>query len=368
VVEHIVIMAGGAGTRLWPASRQAFPKQFLDLGSGTSLFVDTLRRAAALKFSGCLLVVTHADQVGIIREQAETYNRRFGAFPAPIVVLAEPEARNTGPALAYAAAYLRGMGPGGGSFLVQTADHSIEPEASFAADVKTASRLAAAGYLVTFGITPTRAETGYGYIEAGPALAGDLSGGRGREVARFREKPDRATAEAFLEQGGFYWNSGMFVFPLDSFLSGLDAASPEVTGPFAGLPPAQPPPPAGELVVVEVTDALRRIYARLPSISIDYALMEKHARCAMVPASFSWSDVGSWDEVARLFPGGGAATFASGAEKNFVYSDQPVALAGVKDLIVVVNNGVVLVARRGESQRVKEIVEQLGQAGRGELL
>jgi mannose-1-phosphate guanylyltransferase len=122
------------------------------------------------------------------------------------------------------------------------------------------------------------------------------------------------------------------------------------------------------VAVVEVTEALRQIYAQLPSISIDYALMEKHPRCAMVPASFAWSDVGSWDETARLFPGGSEATFASGAKGCFVYSDLPVALAGVRDLIVVVKNGVVLVARKGESQRVKELVEQVKQAGKDKLL
>jgi len=363
VVKHIVIMAGGAGTRLWPASRKALPKQFLDLGTGTSLFVATLKRAASLDIAGCLLVVTHADQAEIIREQVDLYRRLHGDFPAPIVVLAEPEARNTAPALAYAACFLKSLGAGKESFLVQTADHNIEPEPVFAADVEDASRLAEAGYLVTFGITPTRAETGYGYIEAG-----EPAGSRGREVARFREKPDRAAAEGFLAKGGFYWNSGMFVFGLESFLTGLETATPEVVSPFAGLPQAPPLPSTGEVAVVEVTEQLRQIYAQLPSISIDYALMEKHPRCAMVKASFAWSDVGSWDETARLFPGGSEATFASGSENCFVYSDLPVALAGVEDLIVIVKNGVVLVARKGESQRVKELVEQVKQAGKDKLL
>jgi mannose-1-phosphate guanylyltransferase/mannose-6-phosphate isomerase len=366
MVKHIVILAGGAGTRLWPASRRELPKQFLDLGSGTSLFVQTLRRAAALNFRGCLLVVTHAGQAGLIRGQVELYRRRHGAFPAPILVLAEPEARNTGPALAYAAAVLKKLGPGTDSFLVQTADHSIEPELSFAADVETASRLAEAGYLVTFGIKPDRPETGYGYIEAGEALTGELEGGAA--VASFREKPDRPTAEAYLAQGGYFWNSGMFVFRLDSFLAGLAAASPEVSGPFADLALDCALPRGGGIAVLEPTAALRRAYGRLPSISIDYALMEKHARRAMVPACFDWSDVGSWDEVARLFPGGGPGTFRAAAAGSFVYSDLPVALAGVKDLIVVVKNGVVLVARRGATQEVKALVEQVRRAGREELL
>jgi mannose-1-phosphate guanylyltransferase/mannose-6-phosphate isomerase len=362
VVDHIVIMAGGAGTRLWPASRQQQPKQFLDLGSGVSLFVSTLRRAAALNCPGCLVVVTHAGQVKIIREQLEDYRRLYGAFPAPVVILPEPEARNTAPALAYAASFLRGRGSGAGSFLVQTADHSIEPVEAFAADVEKASTLAGEGYLVTFGVTPTRAETGYGYIEAGAALSG------GAEVARFKEKPDLAAAETMLERGGYFWNSGMFVFPLDMFWQGLSDASPGVTKPFSGLSLALDLPRPVEAALLEVTEALKRAYGRLPSVSIDYALMEKHGRCAMVSSTFSWSDVGSWEEVARLFPGGGPGTFVSGAEGSFVFSDLPVALAGVEDLIVVVKNGVVLVTRKGASQQVKALVEQVRQAGRHELL
>ena len=371
MVKHAVILAGGAGTRLWPASTRKHPKQFMRLGRERSLFALTLQRAIGLGLQGMICVVTHRDHAEAIAEECRAVVEG-GSFAANrIVILPEPEGRNTAPALAYACAVLSGAGFGEDTLIVMPADHMIEPLSKFAEDVDRAARLAEQDWLVTFGIQPQGPETGYGYIEAGDALE------TGLEVRRFKEKPDAATARSFLAEGNHYWNSGMFAFRAECFRRQLQQHAPQVARAFSGSVAPQwrargaSIPDGPQLVPPD--DALQAAYGRTPSISIDYAVMEHSRRCALIPAGFAWSDVGSWDVVAELFasrPDGGAADSVIGveAERNFVFSDLPVALAGVEDLIVVVKNGAVLICRKGQTQLVRDLVQSLKQRDRTDLL
>ena len=366
MADATIIMAGGSGTRLWPASTPTRPKQLLRLGGGHSLIQQAILRAAAATPEGPIVIVTHRDHVEPIAEHVAELDRTHtgpaGAgqpVSSRLAYLPEPVGRNTAPAIALGVRFLeQELGPHA-SVLVLTADHVIRPLERFTADAAVATALAADGYLVTFGITPTRPETGYGYIQAGDALAAGLV------VDAFREKPDLATAEEYLRRGNFYWNSGMFAFTLGRFRDELRAHEPEIAQSFdqadAGLRAIGRPDGAR----ATDPDALRAVYEQLPKISIDYAVMERSSRVAVVPASFAWNDVGSWDEAAALSPSADDATPPQSAsivqvsgEDNYVDSELPVAICGVSGLHVIVQNGKVLVCRRGESQLVKQAVEE----------
>jgi mannose-1-phosphate guanylyltransferase/mannose-6-phosphate isomerase len=349
MVKHVVILAGGSGTRLWPASRTTLPKQFLNLRGGKSLFQETIERASALRTEGMIIVVTHKDHMGQIISQWNALSPKES--PQRRVVLSEPVACNTAPAIAYAASLLRTVGDATESFIVLASDHLIEPIENFRNDVDKASRLAQDGFLVTFGIPPRDPETGYGYIETGEEQP------PGYRVMRFHEKPNLATAVRYVEMGNFYWNSGMFTFRTDVFFQELRRHEPGVAEPFdaISLEMAQ----KESVLVPRDPDKVRSVYERLPSISIDYALMERSSNASMVKTTFDWSDIGSWDEVSRYFSAANTEALEVEAEGNFVYSDIPVALAGVNDLIVVVKNGVALVCKKGSSQLVRNVVEEV---------
>jgi mannose-1-phosphate guanylyltransferase/mannose-6-phosphate isomerase len=369
VLNHAVILAGGAGTRLWPASRQQHPKQFLRFTEGQSLFTMTLRRAIGLGIPGTICVVTHQDHFqGILRECEEVLeDTNFP--PERMLILAEPEARNTAPAIAYACSVLGELASPEDTLIVLPADHTIEPLSAFRDDVSKAATLAEADWLVTFGIPPEGPETGYGYVEAGERL------GPGFKVRRFKEKPDEATARSFLAQGNHYWNSGMFAFRIDRYLEELGRHAPDVARAFAAIPPpkSKRSSAGASPVLLPAGAQLKSVYRQSPSISIDYAVMEHSDRCVVVPAGFSWSDVGSWDVVAELFGTelerrSADSLIAVDAKDNFVLSDLPVALVGVRDLIVVVKNGIVMVCRKGKSQQVRDVVQRLKDEERRELL
>jgi mannose-1-phosphate guanylyltransferase/mannose-6-phosphate isomerase len=358
MIDAVFILAGGSGTRLWPASTKQSPKQFMKLKENKSLLQLTIERALAIETAKKVVIITLRDQLDAIKKDCS----ELSSGKERIVVLPEPAARNTAPAIALAAAYLEQEGEGHATALVLPADHLITPTESFVSDAARAGELAEQGYLVTFGIPPAHPETGYGYIEAGREQP------PGYLVTSFKEKPDHKTARKFVDAGNFYWNSGMFCFSAENYLQALSEHRGDITEVFDQISGEVPSRSEGGITIAMDSDEITRLYREAPAESIDYAVMERSRKTAMVKATFSWTDVGSWDEVARRELTPEADILCEDAEGNFVHSDLPVALCGVEDLIVVVKNGAVLVCKKGQSQKVKQIVGQAKEENRTDLL
>ncbi|MDR1108798.1 MAG: mannose-1-phosphate guanylyltransferase [Spirochaetaceae bacterium] len=372
-----IVMAGGAGTRLWPASNSQRPKQFLSAAGEASFFNAAVDRALAVTGAAGRVIIIAGEGhiphvIGACAGRAEKDRER-------LVVIPEPRARNTAAAIICGTRYAGLVSGEERTILVLTSDHIIRPLADFVADAAAAAAYARKDFLVVFGIPPQSPATGYGYIETAERLSGPGETPGERRVYRvkaFREKPDKETAASFLAAGGFYWNSGMFAFS-SAFITGeFRRNAPELLRPFDRLcPPGEAAYAVeGGVRVLRQWAGLSEAYGEVKSISFDYAEAEKCSNTAMVAADFEWLDVGSWDEYAKLSDSPGTEVYGSGAEGCFVDADIPVALCGVKDLIVVVRSGkdggppAVLISQKGETQRVREIVEKIRVAGRTELL
>ncbi len=349
-----IILCGGAGTRLWPLSRTLMPKQFAPLLGPQTLFYGAAERNLA--DAAELVVVTNADQWFLAAAELELLPA--GKKPAKTSFVIEPVGRNTAPAVALACL---GLSPDE-TVVVAPSDHLVRDGAAYRERILAAAALAAEGYLVTFGIRPNYPETGYGYIQADPARP--LSRPESYAVAAFKEKPDAATAARYVASGSYLWNSGMFVFKAGAFLQELRAARPELyeaaRAAYEGAERAADPKSGAALVRV-AEPAMKAI----PADSVDYAVMEKSARVAVVAAEFGWSDVGSWDALYDVAPkdaaGNAALAPLSAVDStgNLVVASRRVALVGLKDHIVVETADAVLVAKRGASQDVKAAVEAL---------
>ncbi|MDR1248562.1 MAG: mannose-1-phosphate guanylyltransferase [Treponema sp.] len=378
--DDCIIMAGGSGLRLWPASNSTMPKQFLSLTGEGNFFNDAVDRALAVTGSdGRVVIIAGKSHVHHIVRSCEKYG---GADKKRLILIPEPLAKNTAPAVACGAFYAGGADREDRNVLVLTSDHSIRPLPVFRADAETASAFSARGSLAVFGIPPRGPETGYGYIEVGEAEAQGAGETGAFRVRSFREKPNRERAEEFLAAGNYYWNSGMFGFSANFILEEFRRNAPEIYGAFAKL--AAPGEGAcslqGGIRVLDNWPGLEAAYRETPNISVDYAIAEKCRSVVMVRARFDWFDVGSWDEYARLSADSGAAgpgkgeVYALDAAGCFVDSDLPVALCGADDLIVVIRSGkdggpaTALIAKKGATQGVKNIVEQIRASGRTELL
>ncbi len=350
-----VILSGGTGTRLWPLSRAALPKQLLALHGERTMIQDTVLRASVPGAAAPLLLCGE-DHRFLIAEQMQT----IGVAPHAIVL--EPSGRNTAPAAAIAA-LLTAERDAEGIVLLLPSDHVVKDGAAFDMAVALAKVAARNGHIVTFGLTPKAPETGYGYIQLGDGL--DAATGVHR-VRAFKEKPNAETAASYITDGGYCWNSGMFVFRADVMLAELDRHTPGIVAACrAALEKSM-----RDLDFIRL-DA--KAFANAMNISIDYAVMEKTDKAAVVPCSFGWSDVGAWsslwalqtrDEAGNVFQGDVVAHNASG---SFVRCDKGLtALVGVKDLIVVVTDDAVLVAEKHRAQDVKEIVDKLKAMERSE--
>lgn len=346
-----VILSGGAGTRLWPVSREAYPKPFIRLADGKTLLRKTLERAVLVDGVSTVVTVTNKEHYFITRDE------HMGAgLPVEHVFLLEPCARNTAPAIAAAAFHALARFGDGAQLLVLPADHLIADEPAFVAAVNEALQLADQGLLVTFGIPPSSPETGYGYIECGERCGvGDAC-----RVARFVEKPALEIAREFVASGRFLWNSGMFCFRASAFLDALKQCDSALYSTAQACWQATPPGKDGRIDL----DAER--FAALPDISVDYAVMEKHGDVAVVKTAFQWNDIGSWNALGDLTPAdaNGNRTVGEAVLMNtrdcYIQSDsRVVATVGVENLVIVDTPDALLVADKRQAQGVKQVVQHL---------
>lgn len=350
-----VIMAGGNGSRLWPLSRTLYPKQFLKLDGDLTMLQCTIDRLNGLSCANPL-VVCNEEHRFVVAEQLLQLDKLAGN------IILEPVGRNTAPAVALAAltALKSGEDP---LLLLLAADHVIKNVTAFQQAVTTAQPLAQAGKLVTFGIVPVAPETGYGYIRRGSAVTESSSA---YQVASFVEKPNLATAQAYLESGEYYWNSGMFLFKASHYIAELEKFRPDILAAcensLANVSP--------DMDFIRVD---KQAFIACPDDSIDYAVMEKTADAVVVPMDAGWNDVGSWSSLWEINSKDTNDNVLNGdvlshnSNRNYVFAESAlVATVGVEDLVVVQTKDAVLVAARDQVQDVKKIVESIKAAGRQE--
>ncbi|MDN3608472.1 mannose-1-phosphate guanylyltransferase/mannose-6-phosphate isomerase [Vibrio ostreicida] len=354
---HPIIMAGGTGSRLWPLSRELFPKQFLTLGSDLSMLQETFARLSGIEHSPPTLICNE-DHRFIAAEQL-----RVSGTPYSGIIL-EPVGRNTAPAIALAALHtLQVSGEEDPILMVLAADHLIENKLEFEKSISNALPYAELGKLVTFGVVPTSAETGYGYIKKGEQ---ESLGKYGFKVASFVEKPDLATAQMYVESGDYYWNSGMFMFKASEYLTELGKFQPEILNACKlALSNAQ-----SDMDFVRVD---KTYFSGCPSESIDYAVMEKTKHAIVTPIDAGWSDIGSWSalwDVSKKDINNNVCKgdiIALDSTSSYLQSEcKLVAAVGVKDLIVVETRDAILVADKTQVQKVKMIVNDLKSNNRSE--
>jgi mannose-1-phosphate guanylyltransferase/mannose-6-phosphate isomerase len=345
---YAVVLAGGEGNRFWPLSRRTAPKQFLRIAGRQTLLQQTLERVTPPLPEERVVIVTNRAYQNDVQWQLREAVKR----PDNVHLLLEPSARNTGPALAMAASHLVGLDPEA-LMLVLPSDHAISPVSALWGTIRRALPLAAAGELVTFGIIPTEPTSAYGYIKRGAALKG-----HGYRIARFIEKPAPAVARRLLRQGGYYWNSGLFLWRAAALLDELRRHAPGFAGPLTAM--ARMRRRSREAKPVE------RAFGRMPNVSIDYAVMERTARAAVVPARFRWSDLGSLTALSELAPKDqddnvifGEVLTLDTADSILYGGRRLLAAIGLRDMVVVDTPDALLVCPKAQAQEVKLIVGEL---------
>ncbi|OGS12786.1 MAG: mannose-1-phosphate guanylyltransferase/mannose-6-phosphate isomerase [Elusimicrobia bacterium RIFOXYA2_FULL_58_8] len=346
-----IILAGGSGTRLWPVSRYGLPKQFIKLNGGKSLLCQTVERLAVVVPLRDIFVITNEDYQFHVQEDLRSVSTAIENN-----VILEPVGRNTAPAIALAMKYcLEKLRCSKDEVVfICPSDHIIQPVEKFARYARQAAGAARAGGIITFGIKPDKPETGYGYIKKGgkaPANAGVF------KVEKFAEKPDLKTAVKYLKDGSYYWNSGMFAFTIGTMQAEFKAHAPEISRKM-NVPLAR----------------MTRDFINMPSISIDYAVMEKSRKAAVLPIDILWSDVGSWDSLPEVIKPDADGNVKVGdvlaldTKRTIVMGENRlIAAIGLKDLIIVDTSDALLIARRGQAQRVKEVVDLLKERKRKEV-
>ena len=356
---YAAILAGGVGTRLWPRSRQDRPKQFSDItGAGVTMIQATANRLEGLAPADHIFVLTGGAYAGLAAEQLPNV--------PPNQIIVEPNGRNTAPAIGLACIHLYKHDPTA-VIAILPADHIIPNVDAFRAALRRAANVAREGYLVTLGIQPNFPHTGYGYIKR-KSLIDDVDGLPSFRVDRFLEKPNRSLAESFVAEGGYYWNGGIFISRVDRMMAEFETQTPEMYELLQHIGDAIGTPEADAVLAEE--------WDKMPSISIDYAIMERAQRVAVVPLDAGWNDVGSWDALDSVLNKDAAGnSIAKGdvllldSHDNIVYSDKRiVALVNVNNLVVVETEDTLLIGDKGQMQRVKDVVEQLRAEGRTELL
>ena len=351
-----VVLCGGSGTRLWPMSRRSLPKQFLPLLSDRSMLQETVLRLVSIPDVAGPVIISNNEHRFLVAEQLRDVGVISGAQ------ILEPIGRNTAPAIAVAALQLASL-DSDAVMLVLPADHLIQDVKNFASAVQRAAALAAKDWLVTFGIKPDHAATGYGYIERGEIIQDDVFA-----VARFVEKPDEKTARGFLTNGSFFWNSGMFVFTAKKYLQELERFRPDI---LQGAREAWEKS-TKDLDFIRLDAAT---FATCPAESIDYALMEKTDRAAMIPVDIGWSDVGSWSTLWEIGEKDAAKNVIRGdvhaievANCYIRAESRMVCVIGLKNVLVVETDDAVLIADTAHAQQVKDVVSHLDKSKREEHL
>ncbi|MDI6788460.1 MAG: mannose-1-phosphate guanylyltransferase/mannose-6-phosphate isomerase [Planctomycetota bacterium] len=342
-----LIMAGGSGTRLWPLSRQHYPKQFLKLNGSYSLLQQSVLRALKILPSKDIVVVTNKDYEFHVKADLDAIARGISKN-----IILEPTRRNTAPAIALSVKYyLEHLGCNDNEILlVFPSDHIIRPDEKFREYVKRAAELAQENHIITFGIKPSRPETGYGYIKVGDKIKDHY------KVAMFTEKPDAETAMRYLEKGGYFWNSGMFAFSIATIVEEFKKYAPEI---YAGL---------GKSLNDLMSD-----FDRLPNISIDYAVMEKSDKAAMIPLDIYWNDVGSWESLFEIMKKDDKGNIKIGdivdidtRNTLIMGSKRIISTIGLENLLIVETDDAVFIGKRTESQKVNQIVNELRKRKRKE--
>lgn len=342
----IIILAGGGGTRLFPLSRTCFPKQFMKIGGELSLLAQTVVRFMPVAKASDMVIVTNKEYIHHVKVELAS----CGATDAHILL--EPVGRNTAPAIALATRYcIDELGATENEVLFVTpSDHIIRQGDLFVQAVKQAEEMAGQDHIVTFGIKPDKPETGYGYIEAGETC------GYGFAVKSFKEKPDQVTAEEYLAAGSYYWNSGMFAFTTGDFMQELKVYQPEIY----------------QLVAHSYAETLAQ-FESMPNISIDYAVAEKSKKVVTIPLVAYWNDIGSWDAIYDVLDKDKDGNAVKGdcipldcTNTLMLGRSRLIAGIGLEDLLVVETDDVIVVAKKGESQKVKDLVGEIKKRGRRE--
>jgi mannose-1-phosphate guanylyltransferase len=352
---HAVIMAGGSGTRFWPASRQSKPKQLLKMGANRTMLQSTFDRLQGLVSSEHVLVLTNEQLSDAVLDQLPELPQEH--------VIGEPCKRDTAPCIGVAASLVQAADPDG-IMVVMPSDHVIEPRSEFHRAIRAGYELIEKNpeLIVTFGIRPTYPAESFGYIQRGEAIA-SAAGTSTFEVARFREKPDRQTAEEYLAAGSFYWNSGIFMWKASTIVDALSRFEPEIAGHIRNI--------ASGIGTTRFQANFREHFEKIQGKSIDFAVMERYSPIAVIEAPFSWDDVGSWQAIARLIRPDGQGNAVEGpyiaidSTGMIVRTEQDhlVVTIGMSETIVVHTSDATLVAPKTEEERVREVVKQLTELG-----
>ncbi len=364
---NILILAGGFGERLWPVSNKDFPKQFMALENGLSFLQRSLERSFLLKPQGKIFIVTRRDILNTTVEQCADFAKTLSTderklLEEKLIVIAEPCQKHTAPPIALISRYILAQKEKEQALLVLTSDHIIAPFESFKSDVEKAITQAEKNAFVCFAIPPTEASTGFGYMQVSKTETESVF-----SIDMFKEKPDSETAKRYLEQGNYWWNSGMFCVLPSVFMNELEQYTPELHTAFLPIHPEDSPYIENRNGIQTISTWLymEHTYNNSIAISVDHAVAEKSEQAFAIKSSFNWQDIGTWDSFASQFKNNNSenATVGNVAQtdcKNcFVYSDAPVVMCGVEDLLVSVKDGNVLIMKKGKSESIKETVSQL---------